>query len=73
LPADKPLPAGVEKVLKENKHFFSGLHIITENRWFLLYTNLFHQRFQFGNVKLHDLIAQELLRYVEKEYLEMYQ
>lgn len=72
VPADKPLPAEVERVLKANKYFFSGVHISAENRWFLLYTNLFHQRFQFGNVKLHDLIAQELLHYVEKEYLEMY-
>ncbi len=73
IPADKALPAEIGKVLKENKYFFSGLHISTENRWFLLYTNLYHQRFQFANVKLYDLIAQELLRYIEKEYLAMYQ
>jgi len=73
IPADKPLPVGIERILKDNKYFFCGLHISTENRWFLLYTNLFHQRFQFGNIKLYDSIAQELHRYVEKEYLAMYQ
>lgn len=73
VPADKILPTGVEQVLKENKYFFSGLHISSEKRWYLLYTNLFHQRFQFSNVKLYDFIAQELLRYAEKEYLAIYQ
>lgn len=73
IPADKALPAEIGKVLKDNKYFFSGLHINRENQWFLMYTNLYHQRFQFGNVKLYDLIAQELLRYAEKEYLAMYQ
>lgn len=51
---------------------FTGLQFNKANKWFLVYTNLFHQRFQFANVKLFDPIAQELCNYIEEQYLSMY-
>jgi len=72
IPTDNPLPVGVNEILKDNKYFFSGFQLTKDSKWVLVYTNLFHQRFQFGNVKLHDSIAQDLCNYMEEQYLSMY-
>ena len=72
IPVDKPLPTGIDQILKDRKYFFAGLQLNKENKWFLLYTNLFHQKFQFSNVKLFDPIAQRLCNYIEEQYLSMY-
>ncbi|WP_346356058.1 ATP-binding protein [Azotosporobacter soli] len=72
LPLDQPQPRELALLLKANKYFFSGLQLKADGRWYLLYANLFHQRFQFYGIELHDPVAQELRRYVEAEYLSLY-
>ena len=72
IPAAKPLPAGLDDQLKENKFFFSGLQLDKQGNWLLMYTNLFHQRFQFANVKLFAPLALTLRDYIEKQYLSIY-
>lgn len=72
IPADKLLPADLDSQLKENKFFFSGLQLNKQGNWLLMYTNLFHQRFQFANVKLFDPLALKLRDYIERQYLSIY-
>ncbi|SMC50999.1 ATP-binding protein [Sporomusa malonica] len=72
IPADKPQPADLDNMLKANKFFFSGLQLNKQGQWQLMYTNLFHQRFQFANVKLYDLLALKLRDYIEDQYLSIY-
>ena len=50
----------------------SGLDLNSDGRWYLRYTNLFHQRFQFSGLDLHDQMAKELCAYMEKEYVSLY-
>jgi len=71
-PLDKPLPSGIDQILKDNKYFFSGLQLQKDGKWYLMYTNLFHQRFQFASMELHDPITRELCNYMEKQYLSLY-
>jgi hypothetical protein len=44
-PVDQPLPPGIDRILKENEYFFSGLQLKKDCKWYLQYTNLFLQRF----------------------------
>lgn len=71
-PLDKASPVEIDQILKDNKYFFSGLQIKKDGKWYLLYTNLFHQRFQFASIALHDPIAIELRHYMEEQYLQLY-
>ncbi len=73
LPLAAALPPETDRILKNNKYFFSGLDLKADGSWHMVYTNLFHQRFQFAALKLHGAMAQELLAYLEKEYLSLYQ
>lgn len=72
IPTDKPLPAGLDDQLKKHQFFFSGLQLNKQGNWLLMYTNLFHQRFQFANVKLYDPLALKLRDYIEGQYLSIY-
>ena len=71
IPADCALPVALEKVLQDNKYFFSGLQLDKQGGWKLMYTNLFHQRFQFANVRLYDPQALKLRDYIEQQYLRL--
>jgi len=67
VPAFNPLPETIEYELNGLEFFFSGIIAESVNDWYILYTLLINQKFNFGKVIAYSDIAKELLNYVENE------
>lgn len=65
-----PHPANLEDETRKLRIFFCGWIPDSPDRWWLLYTRLNAQRFDFNTVQLFDPMAMELKLYVENCYRE---
>ncbi|OGV47331.1 MAG: hypothetical protein A2X46_00085 [Lentisphaerae bacterium GWF2_57_35] len=65
LPGWHPQPADWDREARALRIFFSGWVVEAPDRWWLLYTRLNAQRFDFGRIQLCDPLAMELRTYVE--------
>jgi len=70
-PGWKPLPADLEAEAGKLRIFFCGWLAESSERWWLLYTRLNAQRFDFNTVQLCDPVALELRFHVESCYREV--
>jgi len=68
IPVDKPLPDMLEDELRKLGFFFCGITMESINKWYMLYTSLSYQVFDFKKVMLYVDTAKELGKYVQKEY-----
>lgn len=64
-PTWKPSVQGIEDHSEELQIFFSGFVAESIDRWYILYTQLNRQRFDFNEVQLADPSALDLRAYVE--------
>jgi hypothetical protein len=69
-PGWRPLPANLDDEAQALRIFFSGWVVEAPDRWWLLYTRLNAQRFDFSRIQLCDPLAMELRTYVEKCFQE---
>ncbi len=65
-----PLPPTLEADARELRIFFAGWVAEAPDRWWLLYTRLNSQRFDFSRIQLCDPLAIELRTYVETCFKE---
>lgn len=63
-------PADLEQQARAQRLFFSGWLVESPERWWLLYTRLYAQRFDFARIQLCDPVAIELQTYVEHRFQE---
>jgi len=68
IPADQPLPEGLDQALLDLELFYSGVIIKTMQRWELVYTLLQGQHFDFDKVDLAEENAISLRDYMCKQY-----
>ncbi len=68
IPAFGALPMDIDKKLESLGYFFSGIEPKTLKEWYIVYTHLEPQRFEFSNIKLADERAFVLRDYVENSY-----
>jgi len=68
IPADKPLPEGLNEKLFALELFYSGVVIKTMERWELLYTLVQGQHFDFDGVDLAEDNAIALREYMRAQY-----
>jgi len=66
IPADEPIPPGMDEELASAGFFFSGIIPETPDKWMLLYTFLNNQEFDFDNIALCDEVACELRDYIKE-------
>ena len=69
IPADAPLPNGLNEKLFALELLYSGVVIKTMQRWELVYTLLQGQHFDFDAIKLAQENAIGLRDYIRKQYL----
>ena len=69
-PAWLPLPPALEGDTRILRMFFSGWVVESPDRWWLQYTRLNGQRFDFSHIQLSDPLALELRDYIENCYQE---
>jgi len=69
-PAWLALPETLEDEVRRMRLFFCGWVVESPDRWWLLYTRLYAQRFDFSRIQLCDPVAIELQTYVERCYQE---
>jgi hypothetical protein len=68
VPGWRPMPETLDDQMRAMRLFFSGWIIQTPDRWWLLYTQLCAQRFDFRRIQLCDPLAIELQTYIEQGY-----
>lgn len=71
IPAWKALPPEFEQILCSHRFFFSGFMAEAYDKWYLLYTCLYRQRFDFSQILVHSPFAEKLLKYTETLYREL--
>lgn len=64
LPGWLPTPPLLDEGVRPVRIFFSGWVVAAPDRWWLQYTRLNGQRFEFDRIQLHDPRALELREYV---------
>ncbi len=69
-PGWQPLPETLETEARRLRLFFCGWVVEAPDRWWLLYTRLNAQRFDFNRIQLCDEVAVELRSYVEQCFHE---
>jgi len=70
VPGWQPLPDALDDDVHALRLFFSGWVVETPTRWWLLYTRLNAQHFDFQQIQLVDPMALELRDYIEQEFKE---
>ena len=70
LPGWLPLPDAFDDDARALRIFFCGWVVETPERWWLLYSRLNAQRFDFSRIQLFDPAAVDLRNYVESQFKE---
>lgn len=70
LPGWLPRPESFDSDARTLRLFFSGWVVDTPGHWWLLYTRLHAQRFDFARIQLFDPAAADLKNYVEAQFKE---
>ena len=70
LPGWLPRPESFDRDAQTLRLFFSGWVVDTPGHWWLLYSRLNAQRFDFARIQLFDPAAADLRNYVESQFKE---
>lgn len=71
LPTNQFQSDKAESVLSKNGYFFCGIKPNQQDGWFVAYTNLLHQKFDFDNLQLFSPKSVELCQYIKNQYLAL--
>lgn len=70
IPGWRPMPDNLDEEMRAMRLFFSGWIVQAPDRWWLLYTRLCAQRFDFRRIQLCDPLSIELQTYIEQGFQE---
>ena len=70
-PGWQPIPETLKNTARQLRLFFCGWVMETPTHWWMLYTRLNAQRFNFEAIQIHDPKAVELRDYVQKQFQEI--
>jgi hypothetical protein len=68
IPTWQPVPEEIDSELNVLGFFFTGYVHATTELWYLHYTALINQKFNFEDVKVYDSVGIELKEYIQKGY-----